>query len=269
MPSTVEQFLGSLDSVNKDVKAVKGVQIWSATILQRLHDLATTYFSDIHPIVSSVEGKQETILEIANAFSEFHALARKNPATKGCLDKLKRARKLLVVLEAASLSRGRREEANVGNRVDALIVESLSEICDPAARSYQQALNDLASESRLSYRGPATDLRESLRETLDVLAPDKDVQAAHGFKLELDTKHPTMKQKMRFVLKNRDVGSSQISTSDAAVNGIESVVGDIFRSVYTRSSVSTHTVTNRAEVLRILGWVRLMMCELLEVPTTL
>jgi len=30
--------------------------------------------------------------------------------------------------------------------------------------------------------------------------------------------------------------------------------------------VSTHVVTNKDEVLRVLAWVRLVMCELLELP---
>jgi hypothetical protein len=57
----------------------------------------------------------------------------------------------------------------------------------------------------MSWRGPATDFRESLRETLDHLAPDSAVKAEPGFKLEQNTSGPTMKQKVRFILKKRGV----------------------------------------------------------------
>lgn len=56
--------------------------------------------------------------------------------------------------------------------------------------AYQQALLDLATPDRLSWRGPATDLREALRETLDVLAPDDEAKAMPGFKLEGEHLHP-------------------------------------------------------------------------------
>jgi hypothetical protein len=37
-------------------------------------------------------------------------------------------------------------------------------------------------------------------------------------------------------------------------------------SVYNRSSLSTHTATGKKEVIRVHAWVRLVLCDLLEVP---
>ena len=58
-----------------------------------------------------------------------------------------------------------------------MIIGTLTSLLPSSARSYEQAIRDLQSADRLSWRGPATDLRESLRETLDHLAPDADVAA--------------------------------------------------------------------------------------------
>jgi hypothetical protein len=149
---------------------------------------------------------------------------------------------------------------------DNLIFESLQEICPTAALAYDQALKDLDSTQRSSYRGPATDLREALRETLDSLAPDAEIQALPGYKLEQDAKRPTMKQKVRYILKKRGVGAGQLATPESAVEGVETIVGGLVRSVYSRSSASTHVSTDRPEVLRIHAWVRLVLCELLEIP---
>ena len=130
----------------------------------------------------------------------------------------------------------------------------------------RQALTDIAGSERCSWRGTATDLREALRETLDKIAPDADVEAMPNYKPEPDAKRPTMKQKTRFILRNRDMKSGQIATSDDAIRNIEESLGGITRSIYTRSSTSTHTPTTRAEVANLLAWVRLILCELLALP---
>ena len=56
---------------------------------------------------------------------------------------------------------------------------------------------------RISYKGTIAELREILREVLDYLAPDKEVIATPGFKLEKDRFTPTMKQRVRHVLRSR------------------------------------------------------------------
>lgn len=53
-----------------------------------------------------------------------------------------------------------------------------------AALSYQQAIRDLADGGRVSYRGPAAELREVLREVLDHQAPDGEVMKSSDYKPE-------------------------------------------------------------------------------------
>lgn len=139
-------------------------------------------------------------------------------------------------------------------------------MCPSAGAAYSQAMEDLSAQTRESWRGPATDLREALRETLDVLAPDQEVQNAPGFKLERETRGPTMKQKVRYILKSRGTPSGAMTAPESAVQGIEDIVGGLTRSVYTRSNISTHTSTDKNEVIRVHAWVRLVFCDLLEVP---
>ena len=109
-------------------------------------------------------------------------------------------------------------------------------------------------------------MREALRETLDTMAPDAEVTAMPGFKLEKDTHGPTMKQKVRYILKKREMNSGAMAAPEKAVEGIEDIVGGVMRSVYKRSSLSTHTATSKDEVLRVHAWVRLVFCDLLEIP---
>lgn len=126
-------------------------------------------------------------------------------------------------------------------------------------------MRDLTGPDRLSWRGPATDLRESLREVLDHLAPDDEVTSRSGFKLEKDQTGPTMKQKVRFILSNRGVSKTASKAPESAAEAVDEIVGGFVRSVYTRSSVSTHTPTEREEVLRVHNYVRAALSELLEV----
>ena len=56
--------------------------------------------------------------------------------------------------------------------VEVQIIETLQSLVPTAALSYQQAIRDLADSTRVSYRGPAAELREVLREVCDHLAPD-------------------------------------------------------------------------------------------------
>ena len=99
-----------------------------------------------------------------------------------------------------------------------------------------------------------------------MLAPDDEVTKETGFKLEKDAHRPTMKQKVRYILKKRGIPHGAMAAPESAVQGIEEILGGITRSVYNRTSISTHTATDKNEVIRVHAWVRLVLCDLLEVP---
>lgn len=261
--TVVATLIAKVDSAAKAVRSTKGTQIFSGSTKVILHELAEYYFASVKPIAEQCDGGSSSL---DHTFQEIHLASRKNPAKSRCLDLLKGAKKGLIECEGSAIAQSSRRQAGHRNRTDELIVASLEDICPSASLAYQQALLDLGQDNRMSWRGPATDLREALRETLDILAPDAEVQSSHGFKLEQDAKHPTMKQKVRFILKSRGVNSGALAPPEHAVQGVEDVLGSLTRSVYTRSSVSTHTPTDRSEVARVHAWVRLVLCELLEIP---
>jgi hypothetical protein len=261
--SAVAPLLSELDALRKSLANVSGAQVWSTPVKSQMHEVASKYFSEVQP-----EVHESAAGELNQIFQALHASSRVHPSTQKCRDLVKAARKLLVAVEGQTLARPPKSKQATTSPADELIIVSLNELCPSASLAYQQALIDLSGGDRLSWRGPATDLREALRETLDVLAPDTDVMASPGFKLETDAKRPTMKQKVRYVLRSRGVASGAMETPESAVVGVEEFVGGLTRSVYTRSSVSTHTATTRSEATRVHAWVRLVICELLEVPLT-
>ncbi len=134
------------------------------------------------------------------------------------------------------------------SKAEAILIATLDELIPSAAQSYRQGLFDLNSlEERFSYKGTACEFRESLRETLDLLAPDEEVRKQSGFKLERDRSGPTMKQKVRFILKSRGQTKNKRTVAEKSVELIESLCGDIARAVYDRASISTHVLTTREE----------------------
>ncbi|MBI2177520.1 MAG: hypothetical protein HYU38_04130 [Candidatus Tectomicrobia bacterium] len=140
----------------------------------------------------------------------------------------------------------------------------MGSVCPPAAVCYRQALADLAGPERLSWRGTASELRESLRELLDKLAPDDVVVKNPGFKYEDGLRAPTMKQKVRFILKSRRWSEGQRKQLEDAADVVEEKVGSFVRSVYSGSSSSVHIEGNKKEVQSILRFVETAFGELLE-----
>lgn len=137
-----------------------------------------------------------------------------------------------------------------------------------AANSYRQVLSDIEEPGRLSYRGTAAELRETVREVLDHLAPDADVMASPGFKLEPNQRGPTMKQKVRFILRARKSGDSARQTAEDAVRHVDENVASLGRSVYTRGSVDVHTSRPREEVMNFKMYADAVLAEMLQIHKT-
>jgi Predicted pPIWI-associating nuclease len=259
-------LIGAVENVRKTLRGVKGAQVFSAAVKADVGALASDYFSTFRPAVAAAGAGGEELAKADGLFRELHEMSHKNPTKKRADDVCKDARKALVALEGSRLERGSVPTAVRTSKSDELIISSLKEVCPSAAAAYEQALRDLQGPERLSWRGPATDMREALRETLDALAPDAEVEKMPGYKLEENARRPTMRQKAKYILKNREMVDNQASLSESAVENIENAVSGITRSVYVRSNVSTHTPTSGPEVARLHGWVRLVMCDLLSLP---
>lgn len=261
MTAAIEALLKETDQLRRSLKSGPGTQIQASSDCEKIRRLSANYFD-----VRSELADSDDALAADNIFKELHSAARGKPSRTKVVNRLAKAKQLLVKLEGAVLTSAASKSAGRHTATDELIIETLGEVCPGAAAAYSQALADLSTDKRESWRGPATDLREALRETLDVLAPDDEIAKEAGFKLEKDAHHPTMKQKVRYILKKRGVPHGAMAAPESAVEGIEDILGGITRSVYNRTSISTHTATDKKEVVRVHAWVRLVLCDLLEVP---
>jgi hypothetical protein len=144
------------------------------------------------------------------------------------------------------------------------VIQTLEDLVPSAALSYKQAIIDLADDNRISFRGPALELREALRETLDHLAPDEAVTSAAGYVEEKGRHGPTMKQKVRFILKARGQSKTSSAVPERATTTVDEMVGTLTRSIYDRSSVATHVATERKAVVQIRRYIVAILHDILE-----
>jgi Predicted pPIWI-associating nuclease len=254
-----------LVDLDKRLRKLKGPQLWSNLIALQVRALVDDYFRSVRPGVVAHHPDAPQLVNLDGVMQRLLEVSHKHALVTTVRNLVRDAASLALELEKVALLGQSPASGSTLQEVDRRIIDTLTKLIPSAALSYEQALRDLSEQARLSWRGPATDLREALRETLDHLAPDADVSAQPGFKLEKDTTGPTMKQKVRYVLAKRGLSKSASETSERAASSVDEIVGAFVRSVYTRSNISTHTPTDKGEVLRVRDWVRVALSEVLEI----
>lgn len=124
----------------------------------------------------------------------------------------------------------------------------------------QQVLDDLGSPGRVTHLGPVGEAREVLRAAVHALAPDAGVKGQPWFRGD-DKANPTQAERARYAAGRRR-GKDADEAADA-VDAFEAKLGKLFRTVYTAASKNLHTGTQRAEVQRIVGYVVVILDDIL------
>lgn len=266
MVEALDQCRADLDSINRRLRRVEAQHVNTEGDKEAVRAVVHGYFTDhrqrmVDSIKSeddlgSLDQAMQDLLRCAQRrtrVSEYRNLVR---AAQGALNRLETKVLEFSVGVAPRHGYGLREER---------ILETLQKVHPQAALSYEQALTDLSDHTRKSWRGTAVEFREALREILDTLAPDNEVESAHGFRTEASTKGPTMKQKTAFILRSRRLAKPQAKAAGDAADAVDETVGRFVRSVYDRASAGVHTGITREEVLRVREYVTVVLAELLEV----
>lgn len=265
MIDKIRDLISDIDTLLRNINSIKTERVSQKPILTPTVDLVDKYFRSVRDILIHGKLSQEHISECDSLMQNLLELTHKRSYKRAYVANIRSLRQVILTIEKLALIQTSLPNERSLEKTDLLIISTLSKMVPSAALSYEQAIKDLSTNNRTSWRGPATDLREALRETLDYLAPDAEVMSQKGFKLEKDQTHPTMKQKVRFILRIRGYSASLTQPSEDASQAVDEAVGSFVRSVYTRSSVSTHTPTDKSEVLRVRDFVRTALCELLEI----
>jgi hypothetical protein len=269
MVNKLRILIKQIDDATANMRSCKGRQVYKTNsgIISPIRNLVDFYFRDTRDSLTNSSLKSEAISALDTSMQELLSATHRNTTVQVYKDRLKIAHESSLKAEQEALTCNSKPSKNNDDfdRVDSAIIETLKKLDPSASNSYEQGLIDTKLPSRLSWRGPATDFRESLRECLDHLAPNKDVMAQTGFKLEPDAKGPTMRQKAKFILNKRGISRNQQKTTEDTINTIEDSISSLVRSVYSRASISTHTPTSRDEVIRIRNLVRVVLSEILSI----
>jgi Predicted pPIWI-associating nuclease len=243
-----------------DAKAISP----ASALRKEAKDVALQYFRQARPVLQDLALDDQ--LDTLNArFQSLIELSERNSAKASYKKHTAVIRKLMPkVTSRIELTQGIMETGLNTTKEDERVIQTLEGLVPSAALSYKQAIIDLADDRRISFRGPALELREALRETLDHLAPDDAVTTADGYVQEKGREGPTMKQKVRFILKARGQSKSSSSVPEQTTMTVDEMVGTLTRSVYDRSSVVSHVASERKTVIQIRRYVVAVLHHLLE-----
>lgn len=266
----VREILDALDGIQTQLRQGRAVNVNDKETKRAAIDLASMYFSTVRPYLVEALGESDNLLLHDAEWQNFIKLAHGNNSRgsyRKAVRSLKRGISNFNVIFLSRLSERGVHGSILSDqtRAEAGILQTLDEILPSSAASYRQGILDLRDEQRLSYRGTASEFREALRETLDHLAPDKEVIKSPGFKFDRDLTTPTMKQKVTFVFNSRHRHKTQARVAGQSIDLIDAITGDITRAIYNRASLATHVETTRSEVLKIKRYVDSIFFDLLEI----
>ena len=266
----IGQLITDVEALGASLRRGKAVNVNEQSSKDRTISLATSYFNDVRPRVVEIDGETKELLSHDELWQQLIRLAHGNNSRISYLNTIKSLRKQLSEFNILALStpvvQAGQSTAGVSlSREEVLLLETLEALVPSAAASYRQGLTDLVGPERLSYRGTAAEFRESLRETLDHLAPDDDVKEQRWYKPDEGQINPTMKQKARYILTSRQRNKTQRVAAEKMFGLIEELSGEVMRAVYNRASLATHVHQSRNEVQQIKRYVDTMLFDLLEI----
>ena len=228
MTKAADEWQSLCDSfavLTRHVNAVTSVNLNTKSTKTEAKAVAQKYFRECRPLLEGIGLDQSTAV-LDDSFAEIIKLSAGNNAASSYKALIKTIRKVLSKVTAQiELNQSVARVPSNNSEEDEHLIRTLENLVPFAALSYRQAVADLNDDKRLSFRGSALELREALRETLDHLAPDSEVTAAPGFVQEKDRHGPTMKQKVRFILKARGQGKTLNVVPEQAVTAIDETIG--------------------------------------------
>lgn len=235
---------------------------------------AEAWFRNYRPSIVYIVGEDSALEKIDKQIQKVLALSISRRKRSAYVDSLKRAlgilKRELAIRVTVSQWGDKKSQTIFGNNL--YILQRLGNVVPDLANSYKQVFLDLNDKSRISFKGTANELREVLRGTLDVLAPDEQIKKQPWFK-ETRTKYkdeklrkqkPTMAEKTRFILETRAIDSSEIETAEKAITDIDERLGTVVRAVYRRTCSASHVQKEKKKVIQVLRYVNALLFEILR-----
>lgn len=261
-PAPLDDAPATFSAFERELKKRSAKTTSRAEDVNRIRALYETWVRDYLPQFRAVLGEFPALEAVTNQFSELRGKVGRPLDVADTRRTLRDVSRLLDrdVLTAYAAARWSVAAApNTTASTDDPLVGRLAAVNPDLADSYRQVLSDLGDDRRLSYLGPAGELREVLRGAIHALATDQDVRAASWFKGD-DRGRPTQAERIRFLVERNSVAPD--SPAQAAETA-ELKIGALGRTLYGRASKAFHAGTEREEVLRILRYVQAVLHEVL------
>jgi hypothetical protein len=210
--------------------------------------------------LKTIDERLQSLLKLAAKQSSRIAVGRVVSSIKQCFTD-----QLLFPLSRAYWSRVP-ERTSAG--YDHEVASRLTDLGKDLGASYEQVALDLENEGRLTYRGPASELREILTGVLHQLAPTDQVQQTEwyrearrsGVRVEPT---PTRAERTKFILRSRAQGTAAEETAESYMTTVEDRLANIVNATYRRGSAATHVGAERGELAQLLQYVNALLRELL------
>jgi len=264
------EFLDVLNRLLTFVKSSNHRTISSLTERNSIRSVVGAWFQQYRPSFLEMLGEEDPLLPTDSSMQELLRLASTDCSRRVVIRHIREVHthfteSLLVPLSSAYWSRA--PQRTPAGR-DEEVVLRLRQLDTLLADSYEQAIVDLENTRRLSYRGPAAELREVLTGILHILAPTTQVQATDWYKESRRTGErkeptPTRAERTKYILRSRAEGSALTEAAESFMTSVEERLASVVVATYARGSAATHVGTEREEVLQQLQYINALLRELL------
>ena len=269
------EFLEILEGMHARVKASKSATVSSMEERRNIRSVVGAWFSEKpgyrHACVQIV-GEGDSIRSIDETMHSLLKLSSKESSRRTISRHVSSAVRqftdsLLIPVSRAYWSMAPAKSSSGRDEQVALRLRLL----DPdLADSYQQAVQDAEETGRLSYRGPAAELREVLTTALHILAPNPQVEATDWYREARRSgarkeSTPTRAERTKFILRARTKGSAATEAAEAYMISVEERLASLVSATYKRGSSATHGGTERDELLQLFAYINALLLELLPI----
>jgi hypothetical protein len=252
------------ESLRQQIMKLRVDQVAAVSIREAIRNSVDAYFRTDRPILTNYY-ESNAFSELDIHMQELLSLSQHRSLRSRYVKALRAIVKAFDKLEIHLLPR---TVDKVGVQLSAqyeALANSVERVSPAAAKCYRQGVMDLDDSYRTSWRGTATEFREAVREVLDAMATDEDVQASPGYRHEAGAKRPTMRQKARFTLMSRKAKTNSIETVGSLADTVDERFGGFVRNVYSSSSGSVHCHTGKEEIIALKRYVDLALGDLLGI----
>jgi hypothetical protein len=263
----LDEYVQELQRLRTILKRHPGRQVFSQELKNHIRAVAETWPNDVRPQVALGTDESRTADDLIGKVIEatYH-----DTSPRSYLQLLGALRDALIRLRVKTTVAMPGGARNLSE--DNLAVERALEVLNPAiADSYTQVLVDVQDDGRISLRGTANELREVLREVLEVLSPDDVVEKEPWYRskdeLGREKHRPTYADRAKYAIRRKGKGKNVQRQTPASVERADELLGSIVRSTYDRGSGAAHTETERAEIVKQLRYVNAILLELLPAQT--